>query len=129
MLKPGFANAPFAFVIAQLRWRGAGTVLVEENQMVKEAAGVNLAKGFFRSVVGKLLKRSSMGFFGLSSCCSRAEIFRLEVSSRYSRSSLLCQVVLRAKIIAAFIGCHRGIQERGRSWFPDGEESVGRSCL
>ena len=63
MLKPGFGNAPFAFVVAQLRRCGAGAVLVKENQIVKEAAGVNLAEGFFRGVVGKLLKRSSVGFF------------------------------------------------------------------
>ena len=63
VLKPSFGNAPFAFVVAQLRWRGAGAVLVEENQAVKETAWVNLAECFFRGVVGKLLKQSSVGFF------------------------------------------------------------------
>jgi len=46
VLKPGFGNAPFAFVVAQLRRCGAGAVLVEENQAVKETCLREPGQGF-----------------------------------------------------------------------------------
>ena len=103
VLEPRLGNAPLAFVVGQLRRRGAAAVLVEQDQMVQESARVNLAERFLRGVIGELLERAVV-LFGPSSCCWRGETFRLEVSSRYSRSRRLRHVVLRAKIIPAFIG-------------------------
>ena len=47
----------FAFVIGQLRRRGATAVLVDKDQVVQESARVNLAKHFFRGLIGELPER------------------------------------------------------------------------
>jgi hypothetical protein len=57
VLEPRLRNAPLAFVVGQLRRRGAAAVRVDEDQVVQESARVNLAERFLRGVIGELPER------------------------------------------------------------------------
>ena len=94
--------------------------------VVQKSSRVNLPERFLRGVVGELLQLS-VRFAATIIVPLARETFRLEVSSRYSRSSRLATVDLRAKISRLHVSDSRS-SRIDRVWFRSVRTCWDRSC-